>query len=526
MLPLNRFGVRFKDGVARAQIDSLNATLGVRILREPSPDSGFVDYWFAYPPGAGSDPLRIAAQYDQHPFVRYAHPDMINETELTSVPTDPYYTFQYYLKNATTYNGINVDINVEPAWNVEPTMGCGAPSAGCVAVAVIDDGVQAAHPDFGGRVAFGYDVFGNNTLGCSGCANNPSNDPSHGTQVAGIILGQHDGQGIAGVAPGARVVPVRMFRPITEGGGASDLQIADGIRFAWYFAEAAVLNNSWDYTDPNYPGNAAVTNAISDAVTQGRGGKGAVVVFAAGNTSDREGGIIGRVAYPARLSTVITVGAIDRSGYITNYSPEGSELDLVAPSGHYVPRFGEECTRGDVVTTDLLEYRGCSDGPSSDRDYTSTFSGTSAAAPQVSGVAALLLAKEPGLTQTQVKSHLQSSADYWGLATKFGAGKINAYQALQTPFTVSISGPTFIDTPGTYTWTANAAGGDGTYSYQWQESTNGSTYFNVGTGKTYSESENSDASFYLRVNVTSAGQTTSKTVHVTVQTSCDPGDMC
>lgn len=425
ILLINRVNVEFKPEASRSQIDSLAAALGLGVERAAHPDSAKFSYWFTYPAGGAADPLVIAAQLDRHPLVKWADPDKVAEVSRHYTPSDPYFVSQYYLKNSNYLNGVRVDINVEAAWDL--TRGGGIPSAGGITVAVIDDGVQAGHPDFGSQVEFGYDVFGNNSWGCYGCANNPDGNYSHGTLVAGIIVGQHDGYdntagGMAGIAPQAWIYPVRIFRG--DGTAGTDAQIADGINNAWYFGAADVLNNSWGYPE-GYAGNNAVTNAISNASTQGRGGKGSVVVFSAGNTSNRDQGYIGRVSYPATLTTVEAVGAINRSGGLTNYTPEGSELDLVALSGHY----NGKCV-GDVLTTDLLDSRGCNDGPNGDVNFSNTFSGTSAAAPQVAGVAALILSYEPSLLGSNVRSRLHQTVDKWGTSTKYGYGKVNAYRAL------------------------------------------------------------------------------------------------
>ena len=86
---------------------------------------------------------------------------------------------------------------------------------------------------------------------------------------------------------------------------------------------------------------------------------------------------------------------------------------------------------GEIITLDRYSSVGCNDGPSGDIHYTSTFSGTSAAAPQVSGVVALMLSLNPSLTAAQVKAKIRSSANPWGASTTFGTGKLNAYGALQ-----------------------------------------------------------------------------------------------
>lgn len=250
----------------------------------------------------------------------------------------------------------------------------------------------------------------------------PCCNDRHGTAVAGIIAATHDnGVGGAGIAPLVVVNAVRIFRGTQV---ATDNQIADGINWAWNVAKSDVINNSWGGGPPSN----AITTAINNALGQGRNGWGTVVVFAAGNTSNRSIGLLGSVVYPASLSSttnVISVGAINRWGELTNYTPEYGRVDVVAPSGHLTGF----CI-GEVVTLDRYGSAGCNDGPNGDINYTSTFSGTSAAAPQVSGVAALMLSQSPFLTAGEVKAKIRIGADWWGSASAFGAGKLNAYRAL------------------------------------------------------------------------------------------------
>jgi subtilisin family serine protease len=144
--------------------------------------------------------------------------------------------------------------------------------------------------------------------------------------------------------------------------------------------------------------------------------------------------------------------------------------------------------------------------------------GTSGAAPQVAGVAALLLSREPTLTSAQVKTRITSNADYWGDPTQFGAGKLNAYRTLWN-LHAGISGLSSITEAGTYTWTAAGSGGSGTYSYQWQESDdNGSTWSSDGaTSRTDSRTVRSSESFWLRALVTSGTSVaTSNAIKVSV----------
>jgi serine protease len=496
VVPLDRVIVSFRTGVSSAQAGSLISAFGMRVIRPPRPDSGFTYYVLEYPRDSVSS-LRVAALLDRNPMVAWADPDKISNRRLQSVPSDPYYPLQYYLKNTVIMNGVTVDDNVERAWDM--TIGQWPPSSGGLRVGVIGAGVDAAHPDFDSRILSGYDA-----LSCyPGCPDNethPYPGDNHETLVTGIIVGhQNNGIGIAGIAPGVYIAPARIFRGTAV---ATDQGIADAINFTWDYNQAQVINNSWGGGAPSN----AITNAIVAANSQGRGGLGTVVVFSAGNTSHRSQGFIGSVVYPATLSQVIAVGAIDRNGALTEYSPEGPELGIVAPSGHVT----NPCV-GDVTTTDLTDGTGCHDGPNGDNLYSTTFSGTSAAAPQVAAVAALVISRQSSLTSEQVKSKLYQGAVNWGPATQYGVGKLNALASV-TNLTVTVSGPTTIRSAGNYSWSASASGGSGGYTYTWEKSVDGASYYVVDYGTTHGEyiDRTSGTTINLRVTAVSGidvGQT-------------------
>jgi subtilisin family serine protease len=492
VIPLNRVIVQFKSGVSSAQSDSLISALGLTLVRPPRPDSGFTYDVLEYPRDSVSS-LRVAALLDRSPLVAWADPDKVSNRHPDFVPSDPYYPLQYYLKNTVVRNGVTVDDNVESAWDL--TTGQWAPSSGGLRVGVIGTGIDASHPDFDGRIVTAYDAL-QCYPGCSDDATHPYPGDNHETLVTGIIVGQHNGSGIAGIAPGVYIAAGRIFRGAAV---ASDQGIADVINFMWDYASAQVINNSWGGGAPSN----AITSAIVAANSQGRAGKGTVVVFAAGNTSARGSGIIGPVQYPATLAEVVAVGAIDRNGDLTDYSPEGTALDIVAPSGHYTSR----CV-GDVTTTDRTDGTGCNDGPNGDNLYSTTFSGTSAAAPQVTAVAALVISRTSTMTATSVKNKLYQTAVSWGPATQYGAGKLNALAAVSN-VAVSVSGLTTIKREGGYTWTASATGGNGSYTYAWERSEAGGPYYPVGSGTSYSEYFDANSPMYidLRVTATSGAET-------------------
>ena len=507
---LNRVGVKLTKGWSRGDLARLNAAFGTRVVREPvaaEPDVVWLEY------RRGGDPLDLAAQLRQDPLVEWADPDKVQAWQRAAVPSDPFYADQYYLHNNTLFNGVRVDINAEFAWDL--SYGAWSAAAGPLVIAVVDDGVEITHPDMY-DYRWGYDAFTGTfqNPGCTSCSVNPGGNYSHGTLVAGVIRADHNnGSGMAGVAPAAQIMPIRIFNDV--GSPASDNQIAQAINTAWYNG-AHVMNNSWGGGSVS----TAIQSAIGRAVTEGRGGKGTVMVFAAGNTSRRGWGQIGAVQFPGTLSNVLTVSAINRNGFVTDYAPDGAAIDVVAPSGHTT----DMCV-GDIISTDLTGSRGCNDGPGGNVDYSSTFSGTSAAAPQAAAVAAMVLSRNPTWTELQIRDRVKASADPWGTANTFGAGKLNAYRAIVGRVGISTSGTTRPSTAGQYTWTASGIGGAGSYSYVWEKRPDGSsTWYTVGSGSSYTDWVGNDETFALRVTVTDGpdAQTASRsfTVFGPVTSNC------
>jgi serine protease len=195
----------------------------------------------------------------------------------------------------------------------------------------------------------------------------------HGVACAGIIAASHNSINVRGVAPNIKLLTVNIFAPNT-----TNQQIADGINWAWQNG-ADVLSNSWGYScNQNGINIPQITDAITNARTSGRGGKGCVVVFAAGNNYPVDNcgyGPAGYVSFPSTVTGVLCVSAINKYGTIASYSSRGSRIDITAIGGE-----------NDIRTLDRMGSAGYNSG-----NDMSDFGGTSAACPQVSGVAALIL---------------------------------------------------------------------------------------------------------------------------------------
>ena len=347
--------------------------------------------------------LDLANFMNETGLVDFAHPDFYAPIEHNN---DPLFSQQFQMNNTgQTLDGVtgvaDMDCNALEAWGI--TLG-----SSNVTVAVIDDGMED-HEDFN-------DSSGNSryTNGFTP-ANNGNGDAisgsAHGVSCAGSIAASHNGIGVQGVAPLVNMISVNIFF-----GGESTQDIADGITWAKNNG-ADVMSNSWGYTSctANF---SNINNAIADAVNNGRGGLGSVIVFASGN------GYKSCVDFPANNSNVIAVGAFTNQGVRSSYSNYGSDLDIVAPSNAVSPQPG-----AGVRTTDRMGSAGYSSG-----NYTSNFGGTSSACPVVSGVVALMLGYDATLTDAQVKSVLYSTAIDMGAPgndSEYANGRVNALGAIQ-----------------------------------------------------------------------------------------------
>ncbi|PQA53215.1 S8 family serine peptidase [Siphonobacter curvatus] len=370
--------------------------------------------------------FNISNNLHESGLVEWCVPSYLARITSNYIPSDDRFPDQYYLHQAN-----NIDINAPEAWDI--TRGCG------IRVAVIDDGVED-HPELGSRLLQGFTPLDPNGFGrpFGVCFDRNTPDPfdpnrflrvGHGMACTGIIAAAHDNGGVAGIAPNSLIYPVNIFR-----GGETPEEIVLGINNAWRenAGNADIISCSWGFNqqDAFHPG---IAQEITNARTQGRRRNGVtlgcIVIFSSGNSNLNFSGVL----FPGNVDGVITVGAIEFNGNIHGYSSRGPQMDLVACSGADMGRLdlGDNCIipNGDIRTIDRPGANGYSnDG------FFNLFNGTSAAAPQVSGVAALMLSLNPNLTETQVRTLLQQTAVDMGnpgFDNTFGFGRVNARAALE-----------------------------------------------------------------------------------------------
>lgn len=423
--------VKFRPGVSQADIQAVHSRQGgkqVGALRLAAIQLVAVP--------SGADPEALAKKYRADPQVEAAGPDWV--MRLTGLPNDPYFGLQWGMSK----------IQAPAAWDIAS----GTPS---VVIAAVDSGLDLDHPEFtaAGKVwtnpgeipgngidddGDGYvdDVHGwdfTRSVGDprpvpDGADNNgdgyPDENVNHGTHVAGIIAATtNNGIGVAGVAPGCAVLPVKVFPD--DGGQLTSVIMSGAIYAADRGAKVINLSIGGGY-DPMW--DIALNYLFST--------KRAVVVAAAGNTSED---VTGQVISPAgndgssgnnRVLGVTSTGQNDVRAYYSNYSSD-TVVDVSAPGGDgYNPMPGGSSESGEIYST---YFRGApAIGFADPYGY---MQGTSMAAPHVAGLAGLLFSQNPSFTPEAVVARIRATTDsidavnpsYAGL---LGTGRINTLRAV------------------------------------------------------------------------------------------------
>jgi subtilisin family serine protease len=372
----------------------------------------------------GADGLELAARLSsphaaEH-GVRQAFPNLYLERRAAApfVPNDPRFPGQWYFDN----------LDMSEAWGLER----GDPGTSIV---VVDTGCDLAQPDLVNKLDPGLDVADGD--------DDPSCDPTeegaaHGTACAGIVGAETDnGIGIAGGCPDCRL---RCVRLLTDTAVPLNADV-EAFQFALE-VDAAVVSNSWGFVE-SIPAPQLLADAIDNVFANGRGGKGALVIFAAGN-DDRE--ILDNEL--EALPSVLSIGAITNFDEATQYTNFGNSLDLVAYTG--------------TLTTDISGAEG-----NDPTDYTSSFGGTSSACPVVAGIAGLLTSAGTAHTAAELYQVMVDTAtpapfavpDANGHDPTYGFGIVQPVAALES--VLGLVGPGGGGAGGSGAG-GSAAGGSGT----------------------------------------------------------------
>jgi serine protease len=401
--------------------------------------------------------------------VEYAEPDRILKPLFT--PNDTNYGSQWHYFEATG------GINLPTAWDKATGQG--------IVVAVIDTGYRP-HADLAANIVSGYDMINDTAVSVDGNGRDndaldpgdwytnsacgpapapPSSDSSwHGTHVAGTIAAvTNNGSGVAGVAFGAKVQPIRALGKC--GGYTSD--IADGIIWASGGSVAGLPANGTPARVINMSlgGGGACDTTSQNAINSARS-RGTVVVVAAGNSNANAANFS-----PASCAGVISVAATNRSGGRAYYSNFGASVAVAAPGGD---------VRTSAANGILSTLNAGATTPGADNyEY---YQGTSMASPHVAGVVALMLSKNSALTPDQVKTMLQQTARAFpATCSQCGSGIINASAAVDAAGgTTPPTGGTVNETePNDSTGAAQAIATSGTTVNGTMGSASDNDYFKV-----------------------------------------------
>lgn len=448
----------------------------------------------------------VMVAFAQNPNIAYVEPDRVMHALFT--PNDTNFGSQWDLTNATG------GINAPAAWDLAGS----SPGAG-IKVAVIDTGITT-HSDLAGQTVGGYDFISSSTAARDGNGrdSNPAdegdwyganecgsgypaaNSSWHGTHVAGTIAAlANNAKGIAGIAYGSKVVPVRVLGKC--GGSVSD--IVDAIVWSSGGSVTGVPANANPARVLNLSlGGGGACGSFQSAINTART-NGAIFVVAAGNENQNVSN-----SSPANCSNVVSVAATTKAGARASYSNYGSTIVISAPGGD-----------GSGGSGDILSTLNSGTTTPSSETY-AYYAGTSMATPHVAAVAALVMQKNPSLTPDQVKTVLTSTARPLPGACSggCGAGILDAYAAVQAAGGGSANVPPVanfgVTTSGlTATFTDSSTDSDGTIASRSWNFGDSSTSTSTNPSHTYAAAGTYSVSLTVTDN---SGASNTKTSSVTV----------
>jgi len=392
--------VKFKSGVAEVSKQNLHIVAGTRVIGE------FVniDVQRLKLP-EGTKVKEAIKMYEGSEVIEYVQPNYIYHI-CSRTPNDTFFEELWGLNNTgQSVNGVpstsDADIDAPEAWDLNT-------GSGNVVVAVIDTGINLAHEDLEGNLwsdsggFHGYDYVNDNK--------NPDDDHGHGSHVAGIIGAKGDNfKGVTGVTWDVKLMALKSFN---AAGLGTTADIISAINYA--------KDNGADIV------NCSFTNSSFDQLTKDAIDDASELLFvcAAGNGGNDGIGdgwdvdVFGQEIYPACYDSdnVIAIAATDQDDNLPAYSNYGeTSVDVAAPGGDNSTNNIYSCDWGSII------------------DYAYN-AGTSMAAPYVSGLAALMLSRNSGLSVSDLKTKIINGVDVLSSLTAKVAsgGRINAYSSLSS----------------------------------------------------------------------------------------------
>ena len=414
--------------IPRDEAQRLASSMGLEIVDFPT----YAPDWVVF---AAADPiaaLEKIAEVRGDKSVLSADVLTGRRATLMAMPNDTLIDDQWHLKSSGAALA-GTDMNVEAAWSYP---GNGGVRGRGVMIGIVDEGMQTSHPDFVGNV---NTVIDRDFLDSDSDPNPVYSDENHGTAVGGVAAARGDNAlGVSGVAPEATLVSERLIAgPIT------DYQVANALNYRSDIIQ--IKNNSWGY-DPFFKIGSLTRSALKDSCENGRGGKGTIFTFAAGNS----GASMDNADYSELTASIYTiaVGGTDSLHRHVYYSEPGANLVISTPTHGYNGALG-------ISTTDRTGSDGSNIGTGTAGDYTNGFNGTSSSCPAASGAIALMLEKNPNLGWRDVQEILIRSAVKFNPAESgwftngaglhfnndYGAGLLDATAAVNLAATWTNLGP-------------------------------------------------------------------------------------
>jgi subtilisin family serine protease len=390
----NKFVVKYTEPISLDEVNAMVKPYNLEVIRQiPYSPNAFV--LMANAP-ASYKLLDHINELAENEGVEYAEPNLVSTAIVFFTPND-------FLFSSQPHHQV---INSECAWDI-------ARGNQDIIVAVVDSGCDFDHPEFVNDSSLGWDkVYEQFDFG------NMSTDPTggtHGTKSCGIATANADNsEGVAGVAPGCRLMPIRWPSGTEE-------EWAD--MYVW-IAGFDPGSTDPDFPDPINPGADVISNSIGvkdnpissvmrdafDYITDhGRDGKGCVILFAAGN-DDQDLSTHDFCQWAAYDRTIAVASSAisppDASEVKVSTSNFGAKIDVCAPGGG--PGWGTEARTLSTTNVGAGDTAGSTSATTNDYD---DFGQTSCACPQVAGVAALMLSVNPDLTWDQVRQIIRDTAD-------------------------------------------------------------------------------------------------------------------